>query len=168
MNQLFVDGGVIKVNPSPFGGTFAIRLLEIDKVVKEHSGVITPKELEVKEVTNNHTEMLAFVIGLGFLPDEWSGMIYSDSQITLGRAFLGFKWNNIPGWLRHDYKTQRDRLINWEKIMYTRLDGHPTKAHLEAGKGKRGGPVSIHNVWCDEMCGKAGREFMGNYDDRYK
>jgi hypothetical protein len=32
------------------------------------------------------------------------------------------------------------------------LDGHPTQAQLAAGVGKRGHPVSAHNVACDRAC----------------
>lgn len=45
------------------------------------------------------------------------------------------------------------------------LQGHPTKADLACGIGKkRNLPVSIHNVWCDEACGKAAREFLENLE----
>ena len=95
-NCLFVDGGVIRENPSPLGGTFAARIIQNGQVTFEHAGAITPEQAHVPAVTNNLTEMYALVIGLTFLPDDWVGTVYSDSQVTLGRAFLGWKWNNIP------------------------------------------------------------------------
>jgi hypothetical protein len=42
-------------------------------------------------------------------------------------------------------------------LSYVLLDGHPTRAQLSAGVGKRGSPVSEHNVWCDEACTEVGR-----------
>lgn len=111
-------------------------------------------------VTNNQTEMLALIVGLEQLPAGFRGTIYSDSQVTLGRVFMGWKWKNIPGWMHRRYQKQRARLLDWDEIKYVLLDGHPTKAQLQAGRGKRGHPVSEHNVWCDEACRKAGEAFM--------
>ena len=51
-------------------------------------------------------------------------------------------------------------LIHWDAISCLLLDGHPTRSQLEAGKGKRGGPVSEHNVWCDKACGYAAVGFI--------
>jgi hypothetical protein len=58
------------------------------------------------------------------------------------------------------YQIQRARLTHWDEIKYILLDGHPTKKQLETGIGKRGGPGSKHNVWCDDACRKAGEAFM--------
>jgi ribonuclease HI len=161
MNELYVDGGVIRKNPSAIGGTWAARLVEDGRVLWGTGGVITPKEAQMPEITNNLTEMLALVRGLSLLPDDWQGTVYSDSEITLGRAFMGWKWKNIPLWLHHEYQAQVKRLKYWPVIRYVRLDGHPTREHLATGKGKRGGPVSVHNAWCDEACGHAAAVFMG-------
>jgi hypothetical protein len=111
-------------------------------------------------VSNNLTEMLALVKGLEALPVDWAGMVCSDSSITLGRAFKGWKWTNIPEWLHHRYQAARARLINYDNFTHTLLCGHPTKAQLAAGTGRHGYPVSEHNVWCDEACKKAGEIFL--------
>jgi ribonuclease HI len=111
-------------------------------------------------VTNNLTEMLAALKAINYVPADWAGRIYSDSQVTLGRLFMGWKWSNVPPAMHQVYQLLRRRLVNWERIEYVLLDGHPTKAELLAGIGKRGHPVSEHNAWCDEACRLAGEQFL--------
>lgn len=161
-NQLYVDGGLIGKNPSLVGGTWAARCVQNGEVIWEHSGTITPEEARIEFVTNNLTEMLALVKGLQFLPWDWRGTVFSDSQITLGRAFRASPWKNIPTWLYDAFTNQRARLVHWSQIHCIRLDGHPTRKQLEAGKGKRGGLVSPHNQWCDDACGKEAAKFKAS------
>jgi ribonuclease HI len=160
MNELFVDGGVIKKNPSTIGGTWAARLLRDDLIVCEVGGAITPAQAKLPAITNNLTEMLAMIRGLQLLPVNWTGTIYSDSQVTLGRVVWGWKWQNIPPWLHKEYQRERRRLAHWEDLTWTLLDGHPTKAQLAAGIGKRGHPVNAHNVWCDKACQAAAAKHL--------
>lgn len=160
VNKLYCDGGVIGHNPSPIGGTWAYRRVIDQMVVDERSGIITPDSAQTPCVTNNLTEMLALVYGLLSLPPIWLGTIYSDSQITLGRASLGWKWKNIPSWLYKEFGCAAKRLVNFKDIKYVLLQGHPTKSELLAGVGSKGYPVSEHNVWCDLACGQRAREFM--------
>lgn len=160
MNELYCDGGVIKVNPSPIGGTWAYCLLADGNVVQQESGVVFPAQINMSTVSNNLTEMLAVLKGLSSLPNDWQGMIYSDSQVTLGRVFMGWKWNNIPVILHKLYRYHRERLINWDHLGWVLLDGHPTKTQLEAGTGKRGHPVSEHNVWCDKACQAVAKKYL--------
>lgn len=148
---LFVDGGVIGRNPSEIGGTWAARLIYADQIVDEQSGVITPQQAGLPAITNNLTEMAALVKGLRMLPSNWRGVICSDSQITLGRAFDGWRWAGIPDWLYRAFGYQVKRLVHWEKIDCVLLAGHPTKAQLAEGT-KNGLPVSIHNVAVDRLC----------------
>lgn len=156
--SLYCDGGVIGSNPSSVGGTWAFCIVENDERIFEHKGFITPGE-DLPAITNNLTEMLALVRGLQQLPVGWAGTIYSDSQITLGRAFEGWKWKNIPAWLHHEYQVARGRL-GWPNIKHVLLQGHPTKAELLAGVGKSGRPVSEHNVWCDKACGERAEYYL--------
>jgi ribonuclease HI len=160
MNELYVDGGVIRKNPSTIGGTWAARVLADGVVIVDQSGVITPDEAQLPEITNNLTEMVAMVRGLQLLPADWIGRVCSDSQVTLGRVFLGWRWRGIPLWLHHEYQAARERLAGWDKISHILLDGHPTKAQLAAGYGKRGHRVSCHNVWCDQACQAAAEQFL--------
>ena len=111
-------------------------------------------------ITNNLTELLAMIYGLEKLPADFKGTICSDSQITLGRVFWGWQWSNIPGWMHQRFQVARGRLQNFGLITPLQLDGHPTEAQLEARIGKRGNPVSIHNVWCDRACGEAGQNYL--------
>lgn len=161
MNQLYADGGVIQINPSSIGGTWAYRILEDGVVICEKSGVITPAQAKMPTISNNLTEMCALVAGLRALPADWVGTVYSDSQVTLGRVFLSWKWKNIPEWLHKYFQDARARLIHWDQVTWVLLDGHPTRAQLVAGIGKRGHPVSENNKWCDEACQKAAADFMG-------
>lgn len=160
MNELYCDGGVIERNPSPIGGTWAFRLLQNDEVVREKSGVVLPAQVKMETISNNLTEMAAMLKGLMALPNDWTGTVYSDSQVTLGRVFMGWKWNNIPPVMHGIYQRIYSRLIHWDQIRYVLLDGHPTKAQLAAGEGKRGHPVSEHNVWCDKACNEAAKRFL--------
>lgn len=163
MNELYCDGGVIGSNPSKKGGTWAFRALYDnpiaienngicdDRLTIENSGLVLPFSLG-GTVSNNLSEMHALIMGLRSLPADWVGTVYSDSQVTLGRAFLGWKWNNIPPVVKEWFDSQRNRLTRWNEIQFVLVDGHPTRAELAAGTGKRGHPVSIHNVWCDRTC----------------
>lgn len=159
-NALFADGGVIGSNPSAIGGTWAWRILRNEQVFQQAAGVITPRQADMPAITNNLTEMLALVRGLQALPISWAGTVYSDSQVTLGRVFLGWKWKNIPLWLHHEYQQARARLLNWEQTQWVLLQGHPTKAELADGVGSRGAPVSEHNKWCDMACGLQAAEHL--------
>ncbi len=168
IKELYVDGGVVGVNPSPIGGTYAWRQVVNGEVAAEGSHFISATDARVRAVTNNQTEMLAMIKGLESLPDDWQGTVLSDSRITLGRVFLGWKWSNMPSWVHRRFQAVRARLVHYDQFEHILLDGHPTKAHLEAGVGKRGHPVSIHNVWCDEACRRAGEEGLQQLQFKYQ
>lgn len=155
---LYTDGGVIGQNPSLIGGTWAWCLVDASGEMRRHAvGWLTPAELDAEAVTNNHTELLALVLGLEALDADFAGTVYSDSWVSLQRVFRAAKLNNVPQWLveRLQILQKSGRLANLD---YTLLDGHPTRAQIEAGIGKRGHPVSIHNVWCDQQCSALARE----------
>lgn len=154
---LYADGGVIGANPSPIGGTWAWCMADANgNRIKQESGIIRPDVCD-GPVTNNITELVALVYGLEALPTLWNGTVYSDSQVSLLRVFCAGKLNNVPEWLKHRLwaiqKTGRLQHMSWKL-----LDGHPTKAQLEAGVGKRGNLVSVHNVWCDSECQRLAKE----------
>ena len=160
MNSLFCDGGVIKKNPSKIGGTWACKIVN-GSAVGTFSGVITPAEAHVAAVTNNLTEMFALVNGLMRLDWNWVGTIYSDSQITIGRAKLGWKWKNIPQWLYELFGREAARHHDyWDSIQWVLLGGHPTKKDLERGFRDDMAPVHINNVWCDQECQRLAKEFL--------
>jgi ribonuclease HI len=170
IKSVYADGGVIGSNPSAIGGTYAYRLIEEDGQLGHYidgAFVLTARE-NGGPVTNNQTEMLAVLSALELVPDDWAGILYSDSQVTLGRVFMGWKWANVPQFMHEKYKAIRARLTHFEDIRFTLLDGHPTKAQLQAGKGKRGGPVSEHNVWCDHACTGAGEKYLAEVGELVK
>ena len=156
--KLYADGGVIQKNPSPIGGTWAWCLVQNDEVINKDWGIIVPTDVVTfpdNQVTNNQTELFAIVQGLSQLPDDSVVEICSDSNVSLGRVFRGSSFSNIPFWLKTSLEMQQSRLKMWKDFSYTLLDGHPTKAHLASGFGKRGHPVSKWNVECDRLCNLA-------------
>lgn len=174
---LFTDAGVILSNPSPIGGTWAWCLVEASECVKWASGHILKPG-----ITNNQTEFIAVVKALEAMPDRWSGVICSDSIVTLFRLFppslidcgpgnlhprwygpkLGCKPNRLP-------QSVYDRWL-WAEARMGKLSGrlvkgHPTKKELEVGTAKGGLPVSEWNVKCDELCRMESRRARGLIND---
>jgi ribonuclease HI len=155
---LYTDGGVIGHNPSEIGGTWAYCFVSADgQRVRCESGIVTPLDMQLPAITNNLTELLALVNGLEGLPDHWQGTVYSDSWVSLQRVFLAARLNNVPEKLVTQLQTLQ-RSGKLATMSYVLLDGHPTQAQLAAGKGKRGYPVSIHNVFCDDLCRSLAKE----------
>lgn len=153
----YADGGVIGANPSSIGGVWAwCHVDEAGRRIATDSGVTLPRA-SLPLITNNLTEMIALVRCLEALPAGWSGTVYSDSQVTLGRLFQGWKMNGIPPVLMRQGSAAVERL---RTIHWILLDGHPTKAQLAAGIGKRGNLVSEHNVWADAECNRRAREYQ--------
>ena len=170
IGSVYADGGVIGSNPSEIGGTYAYRLIEENgkEVHYIDKAFVLTAHKNGGLVTNNQTEMLAVLSALEQVPDDWAGTLYSDSQVTLGRVFMGWKWANVPKFMHEKYKALRARLSRFEDIRFILLDGHPTKAQLLAGKGKRGRPVSEHNVWCDHACTEAGELYLAQVGELVK
>lgn len=162
ITSLYADGGVIGQNPSSIGGTWAwITINSFGERFHCDRGMITPTDMRVgTTVTNNQTEMLAILEGFDDLPNNWVGTVFSDSQITIGRLFRGWKWTNLPHWMLEKFLEHRKRFMYWNNIEHVLLASHPTKIQLRNGIGKNGHPVSIHNVWCDKECGRVGREYL--------
>ena len=151
IGSLYCDGGCICKNPSPYGGTWAYVLTdERDEPLSEASGLILTEEIGFP-VTNNLSEFIALVKALEAVPPLWAGRVCSDSNVTLGRFFKGWKITGIPEeWVRRGEKARLR--IDLERCRLVLIDGHPTGAHLSAGTGKRGHLVSRHNVRCDYLC----------------
>lgn len=160
---IYADGGVIKKNPSTIGGTWAwCGVNAAGERVIEKSGVV--EATEKRAVSNNHTEQIAITKALEAMPDGWSGIVYSDSQIALGRVFKGWRENNLPKNISVRSKKAVLRLGHIETVL---LQGHPTKEDLKNGIGKkRGFPVSIHNVWCDKACGIEAANYVKTMENK--
>ena len=154
--KLYTDGGVILKNPSTIGGTWAWILVDdMDEIVLDKaSGYVTPKDLRTDVVTNNQTELLAVIEAFSSM--DWDSVLElrSDSEITLGRVFKNYAFNNIPEWMRLKLIVEKKRLENFSKFSYMLMDGHPTKEQVEKGTGKKGHVTSKWNVWCDKECGR--------------
>lgn len=153
VKTLYVDGGVIydgSAGGSTIGGTWGIvGTDENDEMVFEDSGFI---KMTDRDTTNQHSEMAAAIYALEKMPLGWSGTLASDSKITLGRLFEGHRTKNLPQELVERARLALDRL---GVITPKHLDGHPTKAQLKAGIGKRGNPVNKWQVRCDQLCNLA-------------
>ena len=160
MLTLYTDGGVIRKNPSPIGGTYAWILLDGGSVMDKGFGTISPDRMGTLFVTNNQTELYAVLKGLDAVYKDEVIKICSDSQITLGRLFEGYAFNNIPKWMKDDLVKEQNRLSRFFDFSYELLDGHPTKAQIKSGTGKRGHPTSEWNVWCDKKCNEAARIYL--------
>lgn len=154
---LYADGGVIGSNPSKLGGTWAWCWVSASgERIRTGAGLVLPRT-SLPLITNNVSEYVALVKGLESLPEGWSGTVYSDSQITLGRLFEQWRCTGLPAILVRQGAAAVARL-DWANVKPVLLDGHPTRAQLLAGCGKRGNPVSAHNVWCDTACAVEGRK----------
>lgn len=146
------DGGVCGVNGTATHGTYAfVYIGESGAVVHCESGMVNPTA-DVPRVTNNVSELVAILRALRSLPDGWSGTVYSDSENALGRVFRGWGLAGVPECYVNYLPKVLPRL---GAVEYVLLDGHPTRKQLEEGIGKRGHPVSKHNVTCDRLCNEA-------------
>ena len=162
---VYADGGVVGKNPSALGGTWAwchvndtrlvVPVVSTCIVAKGHDYIL-PHHLGVETITNNVSEYVALLRCLQALPEGWSGPVYSDSMITLGRFGMGWRHENVPGILEVEMHEARQRL---GKLTWNLLDGHPTRAQLEAGVGKRGGKVSVFNWLVDKWCQELGKAY---------
>lgn len=152
---VYADGGVVRHNPSPYGGIWACcHVDEAGSRTWEDAGWLLPGEFNNGVVTNNQTEFYALLIALELVPAGWSGRACSDSNVTLLRFFRSGRLNGIPMRWQHRLGRVLARLGAVEPVL---LSGHPTRSQLAAGVGRGGRPVSEHNVWCDRRCGELAR-----------
>lgn len=157
--RLYVDGGVIGVNPSPCDGTWAwIRVDAEDNIIASDSGYVRQVYPECPlPVSNNVSELVAALQGLLALPEGWKGQFYSDSRITLGRVFQGWALAGVPDCLRRLILPAKFRPV---EVTWWLLDGHPTAKHLAENRGKRGNQVSKWNAWCDKECSRLAKVYQ--------
>lgn len=158
IKAIYTDGGCIGPNPSAIGGTWAYCFVNVaGERIHTASGLVSPFDFDGNPITNNLAEFAAMAYALQAAPAGWHGTVYSDNRVVLGRFFEGWKISNLPRWL---VDAGRAALANIEapKCTFILLDGHPTRAQLAAGIGKRGSPVSEHNVWCDKECSRLAQE----------
>lgn len=173
IKALYTDGGLLSQNPSKLGGMWAwCGVDRIDprplvrgqvaggvnhdaELVASDSGVVLATA--TRFVTNNVVEMMAAIKALEAVPAGWSGILYSDSEITLGRLFHHHALNGLPSNVVKRLLEVRQRIGAVRGVL---LQGHPTKQDLQNGFGKkRGLPVSKWNVWCDDACNTVGEQY---------
>lgn len=159
---IYADGGCINKNPSPFGGTWAwLAADEDDDALHAEHGWFTPpayndggRELVdgIQTAGNNQAEFLALALAMQAIKGPrpgWSGLILTDSQLTINRWSKAAGLRGIPFIWRRFMGTI---LRMPGRLSFQLLDGHPTMAQLASGVGKRGNPVSVHNKECDSLC----------------
>lgn len=150
---VYADGGIVGKNPSIIGGTWA--WCHVDKhgiKLKKKSGIITPVG---GPVSNNDSELQAVLNALEVLPFGWSGVVYTDSWVTICRI-VNEKYDTLNPFMVERIKNVKAR-VTFEMVL---LGGHPNKKELRAGKKKDGRPVSILNVWCDKTCTKRAQQLL--------
>lgn len=173
MLKLYTDGGCIKRNPSPHGGSYGIVIVQDGKVVEERSGTIDAHTLGYQGfLSNNVAELYALSLGILMLPCDVPCGIYSDSENALGRVFQAWKLNGVPGWLCDMVGYARMRLRLMDQFEWALVQGHPNKKELELGETierrnkdgvitRIGGlPVSEWNVYADGLCTNASARWL--------
>lgn len=144
MNYAFADGGVYKNNPSKKGGAWAYVILNSVGLLESKYGIVEGN------VTNNLMEFIALYEVIKSLPEGWSGEIVSDSKITLGRIFYGWKCNGLPEDLVKDCRNQLKRL----GIVFPR--------HVKGHQAQSDDIYITYNRMCDFLCRKAMKEKWEN------
>jgi hypothetical protein len=173
----YCDGGVISSNPSRIGGTYAaVFVSKSGEQMSSVSGTVTPAQAGLPAITNNYTELLAAVVAMELLPANWTGTLYTDSNVTRLRIVNAKpSMTGIPNDLQERLAHAKSRIGGaWSPgqdrngatggMCVVLLKGHPTKADLAAGEGARGEgkqslPVSKWNVLCDKLCGEEAAKF---------
>jgi len=139
---LYTDGGVIGANPSMVGGTYAYVIVKGKKAIHQEAGVYSPLKMGTSVVTNNQMELLAVVRGMLWAEDHGIkvSVVYSDSQVTLGRVFHDWRLKNIPPWMVEQLK----------RIDMKGVQGEFVRGH----NGDR------WNEMCDRLATEAGQKFL--------
>ena len=143
LEQLYVDGGCVESNPSPYGITWAWCLINGEgKLVARDSGLLTIRQIGLPTGTNNVAELYAVWRALNDRSANWVGTIHTDSLITLRRITgKNPKFNGVPNWLIDNVERVK-RKQNWD-IQFVKA--HPTKSQLTNGQHENGSPVSRWN-----------------------
>lgn len=154
MIDAYADGSTIGPNPSTIGGSYAWCHVVNGERVLEGQGVIPAGWLGMKTISNNVAELVAAVEALEWLERRQQCVLWSDSRVTLTRLNHSDCWSGIPDELRWRALEMRERVFRIKL-----LAGHPTRRQLATGKGRKGRPVSIHNVWCDRVASETGEAY---------
>lgn len=163
---VYCDGGVVGPNPSRLGGTWAWCWVDGSDIrIHQESGALSPEDLGLEVITNNHMELIAALKALASVGPDWRGVLHSDSLVTLSRLGKGSgasmpAFKGAPQWMVKEVFEVRRTFTKYSAKL---VAGHPTRAELDAGTARRNGlPVSRHNCWCDQACTKAGLILKGS------
>lgn len=161
-DSIYCDGGVIKQNPSPYGGTWAWCWVRNGERISSASGIVYPSDLGMETISNNVMELIAAMKAIKSVPPDWAGVLYTDSIVTLHRMTDGKRFNGIPYSIRLEALDLR-RAKKWKVNL---VKGHPTRKNLQDGfKNSAYGTVRVskHNVFCDLLCNLRAKEFLDGY-----
>ena len=171
--HLYCDGGVVKQNPSPFGGTWAWVAVEPrrisldgrevnsgDETIAEACGSLTPKQVgpEYTAISNNFMELFAAYKALKAIEQidiPQPGVLWTDSEVTMHRLTNGRSFAGIPQWLRLEVLSLRRR--GWKIKL---VAGHATRKELWEGQTEKGVPTSKWNNWCHNECEKEAKALL--------
>jgi hypothetical protein len=164
VKAVYTDGGLIKKNPSPIGGSWAWCAVDSEDrlsgniVASYGGGCIKPG------ITNNTVEYIAAVLAFEALPEGWSGLWLPDSENAVTRLLYGGLCVGLPAKvkIRGDAAVKRLGAIKVQM-----LGGHPTKKDLITGIRARDGKlVSKWNVWVDQECKRQNLIYLNQYTQR--
>lgn len=167
---VYCDGGMI---PSADAGTYAYCYVDAGGArIYEQAGYTFPsveqsrykvQYIDTGRVTSPISELVALCSAMEDLPITAQPVtVYCDCENALQWVFGNNRMKAVTLDLQFRVLEVKKRLSVFppiEDIRYVVLDGHPSKNQIETGIGKRGNPVSIHNVWCDDNCNIMRREY---------
>ncbi len=150
MNKIvaaYSDGGLVSPNPSKEGGSWAYVLVNSEGEIDRYCSGLVPGE-----ATSNLVEFVAMLEMFKELPQGWTGVAYTDSQVTWERFRRpeAASYRGISDEMIQEMHSTMRRVGDRHQVML--IQGHPTKAELVRGVGKSGLPVSRFNVFADRLC----------------
>lgn len=148
---LFTDGGLASKNPSSIGGAWAWCFIKSGWFIRTGSGILTPADCDTTTVSNNDLELIAAIRALEGVGNDYDGVLWTDSYITL-RRLINPKapLKGLSLWLKERLR----RIQRGRKLNVKLLGGHPSLEELRNGCRKNGRPVSRFNQWCDDECNR--------------
>jgi ribonuclease HI len=136
---IYTDGGCSPSNPGP--GGYGVVIMRGKKKVKELSG-------GYRFTTNNRMELMACIVGLGFLKRPSNVILHSDSKYVVNGITKGWaeRWR-ANGWM----KNKREAAVNpdlWKKLLEL-CEKHDVR--FEWVKGHAG---NMGNERCDQLANR--------------
>jgi ribonuclease HI len=160
MLHVYSDGGLMKRNPSPYGGAYA--WCHVDPAtntrVRSQAAVVLPSHWRMPLLTNNVTELVAAVEGIMACPKGEEVWLFTDNDVTKARlTHARAAMRGVPEDLQIKTDLARRHV---ELVAVVLVKGHPSSRELMLGKTKKGQPVSSHNVFVDRECRRVMKEHL--------